>query len=274
MSNSIIETSFKINNVEYNVNHPGSKENKIAQLEYNKTFGELVKAGAVLRAKLSDYMQEQGIWTAEKQQKLFDLVKDITEGEKKLETGGIKLKEAVKIAKEIKGLRLAVQKYLVDKSVADSNTAEGQAENARFQKLLTLCLVYKTDGKVVFPTLESLLNETDETQLKVAEKGFEILNQILYKADDNYESTLIENKFLKEWGFVDDKLRYINEKGQLVDEGGRLINEEGQLINEKGELVDGNSNRVNERGEPIVPESEKKPFLDDDGNPLVPPKKD
>ena len=71
---------------------------------------------------------------------------------------------------------------------------------------------------------------------------------------------------MKQYKFVDDKLRLINKDGKLVDEQGRLIDENGRFINEKGEFVDKDGNLVNSEGDYVV---EFTPFLDDDGKPVV-----
>ncbi len=277
---SKVETEFKVNDVDYQVKMPTSKEQKPALMEYNRAFGDAIKSGAVLRAKLNTYMQEQNIWTQERQDRLVKLAKDIGDAEKKLKVGGIKLKEAIDLAKQTRINRDELQILLSERSAADSNTAEGQAENAKFQKLLTLCLVYKndtvvingkTEAKPVFNTIEDLIDidPDDKDKLNIANQGFDILGKLMYKLDDQFEAKLPENAFLKEWGVIDEKLRFINKKGELVDELGRRVDDKGRLINDKGELIDGNKNKITEEGELIVEDA--KPFLDENDNPIVPP---
>jgi hypothetical protein len=216
-------------------------------------------------------MREQSIWNDEREEQFKKLVIAVSEAEETLKKGGIKLNDAIKLAKNTRRNRQALQILLSARSVADSNTAEGQAENARFQRLLSLCLVYKNDGKPVYNNLEDLLNEEDETKLKVSAQAFDILGKLIYRLDDQLESKLPENVFLKEWNLIDEKLLYVNDKGELVDELGRRIDEEGRLVNDKGELIDSDGHKITEEGELIIEES--KPFLDDDGNPVTPPKR-
>jgi len=255
--------------IEYQVKEPGAHEHKLALMEYNRAFGEAIKSGAVLRAKLHEYMQEQKIWSDDKAKKFSDLITGINEQEKKINAGGLKLKEAVSLAKELKASRVRLQSFLTERGSADSSTAEGQAENARFQRLLTACLVYKKDNKPVFPNVEELLNETDWHKVEVSTKAFDILGQLYYKTDDKYERNLPENKFLRQWNLMNDDLQFLNDKGQAVDEEGRRINKDGHLINEKDELIDYKGNVIGEDGEPII---NQVPFLDDDGNPITPPR--
>jgi hypothetical protein len=270
MATPEINQIFTYKDTEYQVKKPSSTENKLAQTEYSRVFAEAVQNGALLKKKLQAYMIDQKIWDEKKTDRFFKLADIIAEAELSLKSGGISLNKAVEIAKQMKLDRAELQEMIAERSTIESSTAEGQAENARFQKLLTVCLVYKEDGRVVFNTVDDLLNEQNEDRLEVAAKAFDILGQILYKLDDKFEANLPENKFLREWNFMDDKLRFIK-NGKLVDYHGRPIDDQGRLINEKGELVDGKGNLLNEEGE-FIPK-EVKPFLDEEGNPLTPPRK-
>ena len=123
--------------------------------------------------------------------------------------------------------------------------------------------MYNDTKQPYFNNLEDYLNRATE---EVAISGAQNLANMVYGLDNNYESNLPENRFLKKYKFVDDKLRLIDKKGRLVDEDGRLIDENGRYINEQGVFVDKYGNEIDEDGEYIVtPE----PFLDDDGKPIV-----
>ena len=56
---------------------PDSKENKEAQLAYNKAFREALQSGAVLRQKLNQVMEEQGIWDQEKETRYQEILETI-----------------------------------------------------------------------------------------------------------------------------------------------------------------------------------------------------
>ena len=63
---------------------PDSKDNKKAQLAYNKAFKDALQSGAVLRQKLSQVMEEQGIWNEQKQEQYESIIEEISDGEKAL----------------------------------------------------------------------------------------------------------------------------------------------------------------------------------------------
>ena len=112
------------------------------------------------------------------------------------------------------------------------------------------------------------LNEAKDLAIKMKSIRDEIRDLISVRTslDNDYESNLPENKFLKKYKFIDDKLRLVDKKGRLIDADGKLIDEEGRYIDDQGNYIDKYGNRVDKDGEYLV---ESKPFLDDDGNPIV-----
>jgi hypothetical protein len=123
--------------------------------------------------------------------------------------------------------------------------------------------VYNDTKQPVYKNMEEYLNSSTE---KVAIMGAQNLANMLYGLDNDYESNLPENKFLKKFKFVDDKLRLVDKKGRLIDREGRLIDESGRFIDEEGNFVDKFGNKVDKDGEYLV---DSQPFLDENGNPIV-----
>lgn len=245
------------------VRAPSLQDQKEATKYYNQTFSEALKAKAVVRAKLDDLLIDQGLWDAFKQAKFTQLQSEILDGERRLAKGGISLKDAKSIALEMKKKREELRELISVKTTLDTHTAEGQADNARFNYLVSACTVYKDNNQPYFKSYEDYNNRSADPVAVLAAQN---LAGMLYGLDDDYEEKLPENKFLKQYKFVDDKLRLINKDGKLIDENGKLIDENGRFINEKGEFVDKDGNLVDVDGEYIV---EFKPFLDDDGKPVV-----
>ena len=257
---------FKVNigdkEVELAVVRPNASHAKEAQLCYNSAFADAVKSGALLRAKLENVLIEQGVWSKEKQEQNDQLIKDINEGEQKLAKGGIKLAAAKHLALEMRGLRAQLRTLISERTDYESNTAEGQAENTRFNSLVSSCTVYNDTGKAVFKNLDDYLNRSSEEAAAQAAGTFA---NMMYGLDDNYEKNLPENSFLSSYKFVDDELRLINDEGQLVDSDGKLVNEEGRYVDADGNFIDVDGNPVSEEGDYKF---EFTPFLDDDGKPV------
>jgi len=262
--------SFKITkdekDIDLSVKSPSVQDQREAQKVYNKAFTDAIKAQGIVRAKMDDVLREQGLWDDNKQQELNKLQAQIMQGERKLAKGGIKLKEAREIALEMKKTRDEVRDLISVRTSLDSNTAEGQADNARFNYLVSACVVYKdNEQKHYFNNLDDDLERIEDP---AALKGAQVLANMIYGLDNDYEKNLPENKFLLKYKFVNENLRFINNDGKLVDREGRLIDEAGRFINESGEYVDKDGNRVDEHGDYIV---DAKPFLDDDGKPVAEP---
>jgi len=245
------------------VRSPSLQDQREATKIYNQTFSEALKARAVVRAKLDDILVEQGLWDATKQAQFTKYQSDILDGEKKLAKGGISLSEAKNVALDMRKNRAELRDLIAVKTNLDTHTAEGQADNARFNYLVSVCTVYNDSKEQYFKNYEEYLNRSSDPVAILAAQN---LAGMLYGLENDYEDKLPENKFLKQYKFVDDKLRLVNKEGKLVDEKGRYVDENGRFINEKGEFIDKDGNLVDLDGDYVV---EFKPFLDDEGNPVV-----
>jgi hypothetical protein len=245
------------------VRSPSLQDQREATKVYNQAFSEALKAKAVVRAKLDDLLVDQGLWDDSKQTRFNRLQSSILENERKLARGGISLNDAKTVAIEMKRLRAELRDLISVKTNLDTHTAEGQADNARFNYLVSACTVYNDSKKPYFNNYEEYLNKSGDTVSILAAQH---LAGMLYGLDNDYEEKLPENKFLKQYKFVDDKLRFINKEGKLVDEDGRLLDENGRFINDKGEYIDKDGNIVTFEGEYVV---EFKPFLDENGKPIL-----
>lgn len=245
------------------VRSPSLNDQREAQKIYNQAFTDAIKSKSVVRAKLDDLLQDQGLWNTEKQAKFSALQKELLDGEKRLAKGGFSLNEAKDLAIKMKSVREEIRDLISVRTSLDNHSAEGQADNARFNYLVSTCLVYNDTKQPYFNSMEEYLNRAGE---EVALLGAQNLANMLYGLDNNYESNLPENKFLKKYKFVDDKLRLVDKGGRLIDAEGRLIDEEGRFIDDNGNYIDKYGNRVDADGEYVV---EPKPFLDENGNPII-----
>lgn len=255
------KTVFNVDGKDYAILSPNAKQNEEATMEYNRVFSRALQNGALLRERLDHFLREQKLWDDEKEKYYYELIIKIQEGQEKIKKGGIKLSEAKETALELKTLRAAMQALISQKNSMDVNTAQGQAENARFNCLLASCLVYNDTGEKVYSSAEEYVANEDNVAVKAAEE----FANLYFGLEKDYEKNLPENKFLAEYKFADDDGRIINEEGKLVDFMGKLIDEQGRYIDEEGNFVDFEGNPVDEEGEKIV---EFKPFLDDSGKPI------
>jgi len=287
--NVIISSEDKDGNeVKVMLKTASAQEYRDSQVEYNKAFRKALDSGALLRQKLSDYMEAQGIWNEEKQKQNDAYVQKITEMETTLKSGGIRLSEAKAIALELRTVRAQFRDFLSERNTLDQNSAEGQADNARFAELVRLCMLNPNTREPYFPTQDDYDKSADQPW--VMEAAGQLANMI-YGLDPDYDTKLTENKFLKEFEFVDKDLRLVNEEGHLVDSEGRLISEEGRYVAYKTKKAQKDQDidkryYVNRDGEELVEVEDedgniswekvgteaRKPFLDDKDQPVEPPK--
>jgi len=245
------------------VKMPNLQNQREGQKVYNQAFSDAVKSGSIVRAKLDDLLTEQGLWDDSKQARFMAIQKELNDSEKKLAIGGISLREAKNVAINMKKVRDELRELISVKTNLDTHTAEGQADNARFNYLVSCCVVYNDSKKPYFSNYEDYLNRSSDP---VGILGAQKLASMLYGLDSDFEKKLPENKFLLDYKFINDELRYVNKDGRLVDEDGRLVDQNGRYVNNEGKFVDRDGNLVDEKGDYIVDFS---PFVDDDGKPVV-----
>ena len=248
---------------EFLVKTPSLNDQREGQKVYNQAFTDAIKSKSVVRAKLDDLLEDQGLWNDEKQAKFSTLQKELLDGEKKLAKGGFSLNEAKDLAIKMKKVRDDIRELISVRTSLDNHSAEGQADNARFNYLVSVCVVYNDTKQPYFNNMEDYLNRSTDS---VGLLGAQNLANMLYGLDNDYESNLPENKFLKKFKFIDSKLRLVDKKGRLIDADGRLIDESGRFIDEQGAFVDKYGNKVNSDGDYLV---DPQPFLDDNGNPII-----
>ena len=254
--------------VEVAIVRPNAAVSNAAHMHYQKAWSDALKRGCLLLKKLDDYVTEQGLWDAKKQEKYEELIRQIREGEEALKTGKIKLKEGYDIAvRQMRRARVEMQILMAERNQLEQNSAEGIAEQQRFNFLVSKCVLNNETGEPLFKNVDDYIEKSAEPWAFQAAAVFSQLNNGL---DADFLASLPENQFLKTWGFVDENYRLVNEDGKLVDEEGKLINELGQWINSEGELVDSEGKPIDEDGNLKV--EEEAVFYDDDGNPMTPPK--
>jgi hypothetical protein len=177
--------------------------------------------------------------------------------EDKLKGGGIKLSEGKEVALEMGKLRSELRMLTAEKSQFSSVTAEGIANNTQFNYFVSACTVYADSGKPVFKSVDDYMAQADDV---LGSKAAANLMLLLYNLDPDFEKNLPENKFLREYKFVDDELYFLNKEGQRIDIEGRRVDDKGHYVNDKGERVDRNGKRLDDDGNYIVKFT---PFIDD-----------
>lgn len=250
--------------VEFLVKSPSLHDQREGQKIYNQAFTDAIRSKSVVRAKLEDLLSDQGLWSNDKEAKFSELQKELLEGEKRLAKGGFSLNEAKDLAIKMKSTRDEMRALISIKTSLDNHSAEGQADNARFNYLVSVCVVYNNSNKDLFyKNMEDYLDRSNE---EVGSQGAQTLANMLYGLDNDYESNLAENKFLKKYKFIDEKLRLVDKRGRLIDSENRLLDENNRFINEEGAFVDKFGNIVDAAGDYVT---DSQPFLDESGNPII-----
>jgi len=274
------EFTLKIDDkdVVFEIKKPSLKDRQEADKIYRKTVNQILSedGNALMRDDLPAFAKKRGKWSDEKEAELSTLEKEISRIEAICSTGfdpinkkKVKLKFAEELAKECRE-KLRPEMYKLRALIYDLDdlTVEKQGENQRFMALMAASVFYKESGKKVYSNYEDLMNRQDEMLTLILTSRY---TGVYYNVDNEYTAKLPENKFLKDWGFIDDKLRYLKD-GKAVDSLGRLIDEDGYLINEDGKRVDELGVLIDDSGNYLVDGVAS--FLDDDGEEIKPPVKE
>ena len=248
---------FKSGDVELCVKKPSVEQNKELQNVYNKTYHDALKSKALLRAKIVDFAKTQDIWSDEKEAELKDLNRKVQTGLFKLAQGGkngFTKKEAIDLALDIRKTKNKITNLTAPLDSITSNSAESQADNARFNHMMILCTYFNAgdnEGKQYFKDLEDM-DEKLKNNDQATNEAYKYMVLLSFGIDKDAKSKQPENKFLIENGYLDSECRLIDKDGHLIDEDGNLIDDKGRRVNEKDQLVDELDNVVDEKGNYIV----------------------
>jgi len=235
---------------EFKVTEPNLAQQREAMKVRNRTFYDAVNSGAFLKAQLDDILRERNLWNDAKQAEYAVLEKKISDSKDRLDRGNFKLSEAKELALNMSQWRSELMEMKMVESQLANETAEGQADNASFNYLVSTCVVYNTNDKMDQPVFRGLDDYLNRSTSELALKAARCLAALTYGVRTDIEKELPENEFLLEYGFVNDDLRLIDKNGKLINIDGEPVDDDGFVVKEEEKV-------------------ERKPFLDDDGNEVV-----
>lgn len=244
--------------IELVIKNPGLKDREEAESIRIKTWNRAVADDAPFAENLDKVLRKQGLWDDAKEAKLKELQEELRDIFEKLDKGGIKLSEAKEAALKAREIRGEINKIGLNRVKYASTTVEALSSDREFQFLISCMVYYKNEpNKKYFKDFNDYLNRAGDVDAYLISSK---VADVLYGGNEEY---WVENKFLKEHKFVDDKLRLVNTDGHLIDREGRLIDEDYNYIkyDEAGKAV-----IIDKDGNPLEINTERKPFLDEEGN--------
>lgn len=212
----------------YYVSKPTAKDEAKAKLQQSRTFNDALDGGACLRSQLNKVLKNRKVWDDTDDAEVESISNKIQENLKRLEEGGFELMEARKLAITTNSLRLDLINKISVLNEHKSLTAEGQADDAYFDTLVSCCC-FNEDGSKVFRSYDDYIARSKED---VAAKLAKKVSEVIY-GDFDYVKDLPENKFLSEYGFINNNMEYINEEGELVNSEYKVFEKEQPVKVEK-----------------------------------------
>ena len=215
------------------VRKPSNAVMSAAQRKGALVWTQCIQEGVMTKKELEKVLEDRGIWTKAKAQEQANILKAISELEKKLYLSrGVTLKTS-------EGRDL-----LAEKVSLEQNTAESLSDNAKFDYIVSQC-TFDINELPVYNSIDDYSNRSDDP---IAFAAASALAAMLYSLDKDFEMKLPENKFLAKFDYINDDLHLVNKEGNKVDTEGRLVNDLGQFINEEGKRVDIDGNLLDEDG--------------------------
>lgn len=238
-----------IQKIDIYVQRPSNKVAKQADRQKSKVWNECLMDNILTKKELEVVLEKRGIWDEEKQKDEEKITDEILELEKFLYHGSkgekLKLSQGRKVAIEIRKLRMKLRDLISQRIALEENTAESISDNARFDYLVAHCTFY-ANGKPVYRDFEDYDRRSSD---EIAFAAATALGQMLYQLDNSFEKSLPENKFLLNYGLVNDDLDLIDpEAGFFIDTEGKKIDEAGYYLDENDERVDLEGNKLTEDG--------------------------
>jgi hypothetical protein len=238
-----------VKSVEIYVTRPNNKVNREADMLRSKTWSDCTSEGIPTKKQVLELMVERGEWDVEKQNLENKLGLEIVELERKLYCGEDgkkpKLSEGREIAIQIRQKRFQLRNLISQKIALEEHSAENLADNARFDFLVAHCSFYK-NGTPIYSSFDEYNKQSAD---EIAFAAASLLGKMMYNIDNNFEANLPENKFLKKFGLVNDKLSLIDPNtGFTVDIAGKRIDEDGFYVDEEGNRIDGDGHRITQDG--------------------------
>lgn len=229
------------------VRKPSNAVMSAAQRKGALVWTQCIQEGVMTKKELEKVLEDRGIWTKAKAQQQANILKEISELEKKLYLSrGVTLKtsEGKKIAIQMRRKRIELRDLLAEKVSLEQNTAESLSDNAKFDYIVSQC-TFDINELPVYNSIDDYSNRSDDP---IAFAAASALAAMLYSLDKDFEMKLPENKFLAKFDYINDDLHLVNKQGNKVDTEGRLVNDLGQFINEEGKRVDIDGNLLDEDG--------------------------
>ncbi len=238
-----MENRFTIGDKDYFIK---VDQNDLAEANFVRAaaFKRAIEKGCIMRKALLQAMIDQGVWNEEKDKLHEQLIKDIAELEFRLSSGKMKVSDGRKLAIELTKKRNEFRDLVAERNAMDTNTAEGQADNAKFNFLISCCVYDYDTQKRVYSSNEDYMEKASHPDHQFV--AFELASKFaayMYGVDEDHDNKLVERKFLKRFKLIDDKGRFIKD-GKFVDEDGNLVDEDGYRIDSEGRRLDINGNRV------------------------------
>jgi soluble cytochrome b562 len=179
-----------------------------------------------MRSQLEDFLKDVGVYSEDELNMIMEFNEEVRNLEAKIKAGG-DINEGKEAAVRLKTLRMSLLILLSRKFEYDKYTIEHNVENAKFDFLLTKCILDE-DKKPVF---KDVADYKDNEELREdLQPMIKALADLTSAFDSQFEQKLPENQFLKKYDFCDENF---NLKGEEVSDMPESEESVGEFVAKK-----------------------------------------
>ena len=164
---------------------------------YNKAFRDALDSGTLLTARFAKVLEEQGLWSESKDKRITTLFLLIKKYENKLADKKQSEEEAQAHAIKVREFRKELNELSEVQSSFSNQTAEGQADDERYNYYCTQCILDKTTNKPYYTDTKDFIKRSGSD---FGNEGVQLFGYMLHNVDVNYQEKLPEEIFFKRFG--------------------------------------------------------------------------
>lgn len=183
-----MDETFVCKGVRYGVRRPLPQDVAAGDRVYRKALEAAAAAGAPCGRSIPDLLKERGLWDEPKYRDLARLTDEVLKGREALAGGRLRKAEALSLARQVRRKCAVIRDLMADWRSVEQETAEAQAQNARFDFLVTRCFVLADGGRPVFASVEDYKRHAGERH---AYRGAEALARLLVPDFINVEDAVV-----------------------------------------------------------------------------------
>jgi urease accessory protein UreF len=146
------------------VRFPNSREKQLGEIEYAKSFTDLIDTNMKTRAEMEDVLVKRGIWSEKEEQQLEKLHKNLSDVLEKVAKANSP-KASEKARENASSIRKQIRDMQEKRDIYMSNTIEAKADDVRMGFLVSRVATHIETGERVWKDYNAFVDEKNQDGL-------------------------------------------------------------------------------------------------------------